>query len=121
MFELLHLYFILFVGKVLTLFVSFSLPDPFGREKTLSTRFFVYFRSVANTFVPKRDVPRLVRTTALDYVKNLCNVLEQIPADETDVRALLTKILRLWSPDIVIRTPEQVFAEYNDGKPNPWE
>lgn len=120
MFELLHLYFILFVGKVLTLLVSFSLPNPYGREKTLSTRFFVHFRSVANTFVPGRDVPRLVRTTALDHVQNLCYVLEQIPADQTEVRHLLTKILRLWSPGIVIRTPEQVFAQF-DAEPDPWE
>jgi hypothetical protein len=110
MLELLHLYFILFVGKVLTLLVSFSPPRPYGREKPLSTRFFIYFRSVANTFVPRRDVPRLVRTTAFDHVQNLCYVLEQIPADETDVRHLLTKILRLWSPRIVIRTPEEVRA-----------
>ena len=121
MFELLHLYFILFLGKVLSWFVSFSLPDPYGREKTLSTRFFIYFRSVANTFVPRRGVPRLVRTTALDHVQNLCYVLEQIPADETDVRHLLTKILRLWSPGIVIRTPEQVFARFDDVEPYPWE
>lgn len=120
MFELLHLYFILILGKVLTLFVSFSHPSPYGREKTLSTRFFVHFRSVANTFVPRRDVPRLVRTTALDHVQNLCYVLEQIPADETDVRHLLTKILRLWSPGIVIRTPEQVFTPF-DNQPYPWD
>ena len=119
MFELLHLYFILFVGKVLTLLVSFSPPRPYGREKTLSTRFFMYFRSVANTFVPRRDVPRLVRTTALDHVQNLRYVLEQIPADETDVRHLLTKILRLWSPGIVIRTPEEVRASSDTG-PLPW-
>ena len=119
MFELLHLYFILFVGKVLTLLVSFSPPSPYGREKTLSTRFFMYFRNVANLFVPTRGVPRLVRTTALDHVQNLCYVLEQIPADETDVRHLLTKILRLWSPGIVIRTPEEVRASSDTG-PLPW-
>jgi hypothetical protein len=121
MLELLHLYFILFVGKVLTLLVSFSPPRPYGREKPLSTRFFIYFRSVANTFVPRRDVPRLVRTTASDHVQNLCYVLEQIPADETDVRHLLAKILRLWSPGIVIRTPEQIRARFDDVEPFPWE
>lgn len=119
MFELLHLYFILFLGKVLTLFVSFSYPDPYQREKTLSTNFFIYFRGVAFTFIPTRGVPRLVRTTALDHVHNLCYELEQIPAQETVVRNLLTKILRLWSPGIVIRTPEQVFDQY-DAEPNPW-
>lgn len=120
MFELLHLYFILFVGKVLSLLVLFSPPNPYGREKTLSTPFFIYFSSVANTFVPRHDVPRLVRQTPLDHVQNLCYVLEQIPADQTEVRLLLTKILRLWSHDIEIRTPEEV-RDSLDTRPLPWE
>ena len=119
MFGLLHLYFILFLGRVLKLFVSFSYPDPYQRAATLSTRFFMYVRDVANTFVPTRGVPRLVRTTALDHVQNLCYVLEQIPANEANVRAVLTKILRLWKPNIVIRTPEEASPNIED--PLPWE
>ena len=76
-----------------------------------STRLFHVFSETALTFIPNEGVPRLVRSTACDLVQNLCYVLEQIPADQIEVRKTLQQGLRLWKPDIKIRTPEEVRAE----------
>lgn len=88
-----------------------------------STRLFRVFSETALMFVPNEGVPRLVRSTACDLVRNLCYVLEQIPADQVEVRKTLQQGLRLWKPDIKIRTPEEVRAELDSRFENvelPW-
>lgn len=96
-------------------------PNPLERNKTLSTKAFQLVTNVASWFVPTRGVPRLVRQTALDPVQNLCYELEKIREDEKVVRKLLTQLLRLWSPDIKIRTPKEVSAELKEEQREfPW-
>jgi len=88
-----------------------------------STQLFNVFNKEAFKFIPKEGVPRLVRCTADDRVQNLCYVLEQIPADQVEVRKILQQGLRLWKPDIKIRTPEEVRAELKSRFENvelPW-